>query len=279
MSYLIHDKEQTMDTTQMLKDKLALVTGAGVGIGLGVAEELARQGASVVLHYAHSGDGATQAAQAITARGGRATVVQGDLGRVGECLRVVDQAAEFLGGLDILVNNSGITERAEMLDVTPELFDTVFNINIRGQFFCAQQAIRWMQRRGGGSILNMTSIHAHGGVPGYGVYAATKGAIASWTRQLAIELASEHIRVNAVAPGHIEVARHFRNPNYTREHGNRSVPWGRVGTPEDVARTVAFLVSDAADFITGQVLYVDGGTSAKLAITPAPLPKQHEEEA
>ncbi len=262
-----------MSETLALAGKLALVTGAGIGIGQGVADELARQGASVVLHYAHSGDGAKDTAAAITARGGRATTVFGDLVDVETCRRVVDEAAAFLGGLDILVNNSGVTERAAIDDVTPALFERVFQINFRSQYFCAQRAIPLMAARGGGSILNMASIHAHGGVPGYSIYASTKGAIVAFTQQLAIELTERRIRVNAVAPGHVEVPRHRANPNYTREGGNNSVPWGRVGTPEDIARTVAFLVSDAADFITGQTLYVDGGTSAKLAITPAPLPK------
>jgi glucose 1-dehydrogenase/3-oxoacyl-[acyl-carrier protein] reductase len=261
-----------MSGTGTLAGKLALVTGAGIGIGQGVADELARQGAAVVLHYAHSAVGAERTAREIAARGGRAATVAGDLASVETCQRVVDEAVAFLGGLDILVNNSGITERAGILDVTPEQFDRVFQINFRSQYFCAQRAIPRLVERGGGSILNMTSIHAFGGVPGYSVYAATKGAIASFTRELAIELTERRIRVNAVAPGHVEVPRHLANPNYTRAYGEGIVPWGRVGEPADIGRTVAFLVSDAADFITGQVLYVDGGTTAKLSINPAPLP-------
>lgn len=260
-----------MGTSGVLAGKRALVTGAGIGIGQGVAAELARQGAAVVLHYAHSSEGATQSVAEIAGQGGRAMAIQGDLSEIPECRRVVDEAAEFLGGLDILVNNSGVTRRAALLDVTPEMFDEVFHINIRGQLFCAQQATRWMSRDGGGAILNMSSIHAFGGVPGYSVYAATKGAIVAFTRQLAIELLPQRIRVNAIAPGHVEVPRHFDNPNYDREYGNQSVPWGRVGEPNDIGKAATFLVSENADFVTGQVLYVDGGTTAKLAITPAPL--------
>lgn len=254
-----------------LAGKRALVTGAGIGIGQGVADELARQGAAVVLHYAHSATGAEETAGAIAARGGRAATVAGDLASVEDCRRVVDRAVEFLGGLDILVNNAGVTERAAILDVTPELFDRVFQINFRSQYFCAQRAIPHLGARGG-CIVNMASIHAHGGVPGYSIYAATKGAIAAFTRELAIELADRRIRVNAVAPGHVEVPRHLANPNYSRAYGEGIVPWGRVGTPADIGRTVAFLASDAADFITGQILYADGGTTAKLSINPAPLP-------
>ncbi len=263
-----------MSGTGALAGKLALVTGAGIGIGQGIAAELARQGAAVALHYAHSAAGAEQTAREIAGMGGRAVTIAGDLARVEDCRRVVDEAAAFLGGLDILVNNSGVTRRGAILDITPEFFDEVFGINIRSQYFCAQRAIPLLEGRGGGSILNLASIHAFGGVPGYSVYAATKGAIIALTRELAVELIPRRIRVNALAPGHVEVPRHLANPNYTREYGDSIVPWGRVGEPADIARAAAFLVSDAADFITGQVLYVDGGTTAKLAITPAPLPKE-----
>lgn len=129
-----------------------------------------------------------------------------------------------------------------------------------------------MVARGGGAIVNLSSVHAWGGVPSYAVYAATKGAVVAMTRELAIELAPRRIRVNAIGPGHVEVDRHRSNPHYERDEVARSIPWGRVGTPSDIARTVAFLVSDAADFITGQMIYVDGGTTVRLSITPSRVP-------
>jgi NAD(P)-dependent dehydrogenase (short-subunit alcohol dehydrogenase family) len=261
-----------MSESSPLAGKLALVTGVDPGgIGQGIARELARQGAAVIAHYPYRPDGAQATVQAITEQGGRAATVRGDLSVVTECLRVVDEAVAFLGGLDILVNNSGITEKVPFFQVTPDLFDKVFQINLRSQYFCAQQAVRWMQQRGGGAILNLASIHAFGGVPSFSVYASTKGAIAAYTRALAIELVPQRIRVNAIAPGMVEVPRHFHAPNYTREMGAKLAPWGRVGRPEDIAKTAAFLLSDAADFITGQVLYVDGGTSTKLAVDAPPL--------
>lgn len=257
-----------------LEGKLALVTGAGVGIGLGVAEELARQGAAVVLHYAHSAAGARKLADEIVAEGGRAKTVVGNLGQVAECRRVVEEAAAYLGGIDILVNNAGVTSACPFGDVPEELFDELMGINVRGSFFCAQQALPWLLRRGGGSIINMTSIQANYGAPNSSAYATTKAALIGFTRQLAIELAPTQIRVNAVAPGLVEVPRYYDNPTYTRESGNQRVPWGRVGLPIDVAKVVAFLAADGSEFTTGQVIYVDGGTSAKLALAPSTDAKQ-----
>ena len=249
-----------------LAGKRALITGAGTGIGREVALEFARQGADVMLHFSASKSGAESAVQEIHAAGGKAQAMQADLGKVIECFRLVESAVQFLGGLDVLVNNAGITEVWDFFDVTPERFDQLYSVNIRGEFFCAQRAAQHMLGTGG-AIINLTSVHGFAGMPGHSVYAGTKGAIIAWTREVAIELARKNIRVNAVAPGWIEVeSHHTKYEDYDTEAGGKQIPRGRVGQPIDVAKACVYLASDDADFVIGNIMLVDGGTIALMSL-------------
>lgn len=265
-----------------LEGKLVLVTGAGTGIGQGIALEAARQGADVVLSYANSAKGALEAVEEIKGLGRRATAIKADLSVVSECQRLVDEGVAFLGGLDGLVNNAGITLTKYFQDVTEEDFNRIYFLNIRGQFFTGQRAVPYMVKRGesirqrgetwaGGSIVNVSSVHGFAGYPGHSVYAGTKGAINAFSRELAVELTSAHVRVNVLAPGSIEVQSYFgAGSSYTREAGDSNVPWGRIGLPQDCGYMAAFMLSDGAEFLTGQVLYFDGGLTARMAIPGQP---------
>lgn len=262
-----------MSTNGRLAGKRALVTGAGTGIGREIALEFARQGADVVLHCAHSTAGAESAADAIRALGRRSIVIQADFDDLDRVADVAGQAVEFLGGVDCLVNNSGITLNKPFLEVTPEQFDLLYNVNIRAQFFLTQEIVRDMLPRAQGAVCNLTSVHGLQGAPEHTVYAGTKGAIMAYTRALAVELAHRGIRVNAIAPGWVTVENYYKAiPGFgeesAQEAARNAVPLGRAGDPLDIARLAVFLCSDDAEFIIGQTMVADGGTTALMSLFP-----------
>ncbi len=249
--------------TQQLAGQRAIVTGSGTGIGREIALEFARQGATVALHYAHSADGAQAAVEAILTAGGQAAAFKADLQDVAQVKNLAAVALEFLGELDIIVNNAGITMNLPFAEVTPEQFDTLYHVNVRAQFFLTQALVPALPARGGGVVINMTSIHAFEGCLEHAVYAGTKGAIVAYTRELAIELAPRGIRVNAIAPGAVPVESHRKlSPAYDPKAINNLIPCGFAGTPSDIANLAVFLASEKSRYIIGQTIIVDGGTSS-----------------
>jgi glucose 1-dehydrogenase/3-oxoacyl-[acyl-carrier protein] reductase len=247
-----------------LAGKVAVVTGAGTGIGRGIAVELGRRGASVIVHYNRSEAGARETVQMLEKTGTRAYSIQADLESVAQCQRLVHLSVKALGRVDVLVNNAAVSTEAPFLDVSEALWDQTVNVNLRAPFFCAQAAAREMVRQGGGRIVHVGSVHGLVSRSPFGAYAAAKGGLHALTRQMAVELAPYHISVNCVAPGTIEVERYAAMLDYDRQRSARAIPWGRVGEPQDVATVVAFLCSDDADFVTGQVVCVDGGATSHL---------------
>jgi NAD(P)-dependent dehydrogenase (short-subunit alcohol dehydrogenase family) len=260
-----------MDDHGRLAGKRALVTGSGTGIGREIALEFAREGADVVLHYGHSSKGAESAVEEIKAMGVRTTALHADFGKAEEAVSLGERAIEFLGGIDCLVNNAGITMNRPFLKVKREQFDTLLAVNLRSPFFLAQRVVEDIVGRGSAAICNLTSIHGLQGAPEHSVYAATKGAIIAYTRSLAVELAHKGIRPNAIAPGSVPVENYQKAvPCYdiraVAEEARQKMPVARYGLPLDIAKLAVFLCSDDAGFIVGQTIVADGGTTSLMSL-------------
>jgi glucose 1-dehydrogenase/3-oxoacyl-[acyl-carrier protein] reductase len=252
-------------TGDALAGKVAVVTGAGTGIGVGICQSLADAGAAVVVSYHSNADGGERTAATVRERGARALLQACDVRDYDQVQRLFDLAVAELGRVDILINNSGITEPYPLLEMTPDQWDRTLNINLRGMFFCTQRAAKEMIRQGeGGKVVNLSSVHGFAAVPNHAHYEASKGGINMLTKACAIELAPHNIQVNAIAPGAIEVERYAGFPGYDREDTGKRIPAGRVGFPSDIGPLAAFLSSPGADYLTGQIIWVDGGMTSRL---------------
>jgi NAD(P)-dependent dehydrogenase (short-subunit alcohol dehydrogenase family) len=254
-----------------LASKRTLVTGSGTGIGREIALEFARCGADVALHYSHNGDGAFSAVEEIREMGRQAEAFKADFNDLEQVRSLGEQTLNFLGGVDCLVNNAGITLNRPFFSVTPEQFDTVYDVNIRAQFFLTQVIAQDMLKHGGGTICNITSIHGICGAPEHSVYAGTKGAIIAHTRSLAVELAHKGIRINAIAPGWVTVENYYENiPGFNDADAVKvaaeKIPLGRSGQKVEIAKLAVFLCSDQSGYIVGQTIAADGGTSALMSL-------------
>jgi NAD(P)-dependent dehydrogenase (short-subunit alcohol dehydrogenase family) len=249
--------------------KRVLVTGAGTGIGRGVALEYGMEGAAVALHYSQSSEGAQSAVEEIRGFGGKAEMFQADLSQNEEIRKLADQAVKFLGGIDVLVNNAGITMNLPFEKVAPEQFDQLYSVNIRAMFFVTQALLPIMEKQGNGIVLNLSSTHAFAGQTEHSVYAGTKGAIVAYTRALSLELIQKGIRLNAIAPGwtRTENQELAFGPDFDWGEAERSLPAGFIATPADIGRLAIFLSSDESRFIIGQTIIVDGGQSALMAVS------------
>jgi glucose 1-dehydrogenase len=260
-----------MSEAGKLAGKRALVTGAGTGIGREIALEFGRQGASVVLHYSHAPERAESASREIRALGRRTTIVKADFNDTGATKMLADFTLDFLGGIDCVINNAGITFNCPFVKIGADDLTTLFNVNFLSPFLLTQRLTESMLKQGSGSICNLSSVHGLQGAPDHSAYAATKGAIIAYTRALAVELGYRGIRVNAIAPGWIAVEGHAAAiPNFDPEQSaataKERVPVGHHGVPLDVAKMAAFLCSDDAGFIAGQTFVVDGGTTSLMSL-------------
>ncbi|MFM1650727.1 3-oxoacyl-[acyl-carrier-protein] reductase [Brevibacillus sp. B_LB10_24] len=243
----------------MLTNQVALVTGASRGIGRAIALKLAEAGANVVVNYAGSEAAAAETAAKIREMGREALVIRANIASTDEVNEMFKQTLDHFGRLDILVNNAGITRDNLLMRMKEDEWDEVINTNLKGVFTCIKAATRPMMKQKSGRIINIASVVGFLGNAGQANYVAAKAGVIGLTKTSARELASRGITVNAVAPGFIDTDMTAKLPEDLREAMLRQIPLGRLGQSEDVAAAVLFLASDAAGYMTGQTLHIDGG--------------------
>jgi 3-oxoacyl-[acyl-carrier protein] reductase len=247
--------------TKKLAGKVAVVTGASKGIGAAIAEHLADEGASVVVNYASSKEGAERVVSAIKGKGGKAIAVQGNVAKKSDIQRLFAEAKKAFGRLDILVNNAGIYEFAPLEAITEEHFHKQFDLNVLGLILTSQEGVKHFGPEGG-SIINISSIVSTFGPPNASVYSGTKAAVDAVTKSLAKELGPRKIRVNSINPGMVETEG-YRAAGIAesdmRKQTEATTPLGRIGQPQDIAPAAVYLASSDSAWITGETLYITGG--------------------
>lgn len=243
----------------MLTGKTAVITGASRGIGKAVALKFAKEGASVAINYNGSAEKAEEVKKEIEALGVRAEVYQCNVSDYTACEEFLKQVVKDFGRIDILVNNAGITKDGLLMKMSEEDFDNVMEVNLKGTFNCIRFVARQMLKQKSGRIINMSSVVGVLGNAGQANYAASKAGVIGLTKSAARELASRHITVNAIAPGFIKTDMTDVLSDAVKESMSSQIPLGDFGVPEDIANTAAFLASEDARYITGQVIHVDGG--------------------
>lgn len=243
----------------MLKNRIALITGAGRGIGRAIAIALAKEGAEVVINYNGSEERAKEVKQTIEENGGKASIYKCNVSDFVACEAMIKDIVKEYGHLDILVNNAGITKDGLIMKMKEEDFDSVLNVNLKGTFNTIRHSARQMLKQRSGKIINISSVSGILGNVGQANYAASKAGVIGLTKTMARELGSRGITVNAIAPGFVDTEMTEVLSEEIRENACKQIILGRFGKPEDIANTAVFLASDKADYITGQVISVDGG--------------------
>ncbi len=241
-----------------LKDKNVFITGSGQGIGKQIAIAMAKEGANVAVGDINI-ENAGAAAQEIRSLGRKSIAIKLDVSKQNEVIAAFETFKNEFGVIDILVNNAGITKDTLVLRMKDDDWDAVINVNLKGTFLCSREAIKLMVKQQHGNIVSISSVVAFTGNPGQANYSASKAGIVGLTKTIAKEYASRGIKANAVAPGFIQTAMTETIPEKIREEMKKNIPLGYFGAPEDVANAVIFLASSDADYVTGQVLHINGG--------------------
>ncbi len=244
--------------------KVALVTGSDSGIGRGIAIELAKQGATVVINYAHNQEKANEVKQTIEQNNGKAIIIQADVSQYQQAMGLIQQTVEQCKRLDIMVNNAGMEIHSPFLEVTEEHWDRVLNVDLKGAFFCAQAAAQQMVKsKTAGRIINISSVHEDTAMPNNSPYCCAKGGLRMMTRTICQELAPYNITVNNIAPGaiHTPIDADVEADPEKMQALLAEIPLHRMGQPEEIGKLAVFLASDAASYITGATYIIDGGLS------------------